>query len=586
MATEPTEEFGRVSRVRGRVFETVSLASSLLGIVALAILLAFVVTDAFGLGAADEGWILAYVVTLVVPTLALWSYRLEDRTVVARAGAGLALGAPVALALETALASVGVTIPTLDWELLYLFGVVVPASGAVLVAGRDGPVGAAAHGLLGRVLGGTLLAVGVVLVYEIVSPQLWALVYTLSVLPAVGVTVAAGRHPESSLGRLRVPVAVAGFLAAVAVHRLLVFTVPYWAFFAWSLAVPVAAGVALVEARGDSRRRRLVVGGTTLALVLAGSLAVGTQGVPAGYGLLVLLGLVPAGRYAVRTARRYPDRVGLLAPVVLGLGVLFGTLLASALGLAGPDPWLDWGFLTDPPSGTASLAGFYPAIVGSALIIGVVALLSFAFGVGTAVFLEEYTADEGVVGSVTRLIQINIANLAAVPSVVYGLLGLGLFANVLGLGLGTVITAGLTLSLLILPITIIAAQEALRSVPDELRQASDAMGATRWQTTRNVVLPEALPGIFTGTILALGRAIGETAPLLLVGSVAARTAAPSGIFDKVAAMPLQLFNWYAQPPPFPRGVVPAGVVTLLVVLLAMNGTAVVLRNRYQRGDGS
>mgnify|MGYP000595619733 CR=1 FL=1 len=584
MATESSSEFGRVSRVRGTVFEGISFASSVLGIIVLAMLLAFVVVDAFGLDAADDGWILTYVVTLVVPMLALWSYRLDDPTLVRRAAAALLVGAPAAFLVEWMLGTVGVSVPVLNGGILYLFAVVVPVTAAVFTVGRDGPVGAAASGVSSRIVAGAMLAVAAMLLFEVVPPQLWFLVYTFAVVPVVGLTVYSRRGAWEPASWLRLPVAVFGILAAVGIHRLVIFLVPYWTMHVWSLAVPIAAGVGALAADGRSTREGLTAGGLTLLGLILGSLAIGTQGIAAGYGLFVLLGLVPAGIYAARTANVSPERIGLLAPVVVVLGAALGTAIVATLGFAGPDPWLDWGFLTNPTSGDPAQAGFYPAIVGSVLIIAVVAVLSFAFGVGTAVFLEEYTSDEGLVGSLTRLVQINIANLAAVPSVVYGLLGLGLFANLLGFGLGTVVTAGLTLSLLILPITIIAAQEALRAVPDELRQGSDAMGATRWQTTRNVVIPEALPGIFTGTILALGRAIGETAPLLLVGAVTASTAAPSSIADKVSAMPLQLFNWYSLPAPFPRGVVPAGVVTLLFVLLVMNGTAIVLRNSFERSE--
>jgi phosphate transport system permease protein len=210
-------------------------------------------------------------------------------------------------------------------------------------------------------------------------------------------------------------------------------------------------------------------------------------------------------------------------------------------------------------------------------------VLSFVLGVGAAVFLEEYAADTGLVGRLTRLIQINIANLAAVPSVVYGLLGLGLFANLLGFGFGTAVTIALTLSLLILPITVISAQEAVRSVPDELRQGSYAMGATRWQTIKNVVLPEAMPGMLTGTILALGRAIGETAPLIMVGAATTVFSAPNSILSRFSAMPMQIYAWANYPQAeFRYGVVAAGVVTLLIVLLAMNGTAIIIRNRMER----
>jgi len=206
------------------------------------------------------------------------------------------------------------------------------------------------------------------------------------------------------------------------------------------------------------------------------------------------------------------------------------------------------------------------------IIIALVAVLSFVLGVGTSVFLEEYMPGSGILGSLTRLLQVNIANLAAIPSVVYGLLGLGLFANLLGFGLGTAVTASLTLSLLILPITIISAQEAIRSVPDDLRRGSDAMGATRWQTTKNVVLPEAFPGILTGTILALGRAIGETAPLIMIGAATTVFSAPDSLFSRFSAMPMQIYAWANFPQAeFRYGVVAAGVITLLIILVGMNG---------------
>jgi phosphate transport system permease protein len=187
-----------------------------------------------------------------------------------------------------------------------------------------------------------------------------------------------------------------------------------------------------------------------------------------------------------------------------------------------------------------------------------------------------------VLGSIPRLPQVNLAHLAAVPSVVYGLLGLGLFANLMGFGYGTVVTASLTLTLLILPITIVSAQEAIRAVPDEMRRGSEAMGATRWQTTKNIVLPQALPGILTGIILSLGRAIGETAPLIMIGAATTVFNPPFNIMSKISAMPMQIYAWsdYAVAE-FRYGVVAAGVTTLLVVLLGMNATAIVLRNRSE-----
>ncbi|WP_254769387.1 phosphate ABC transporter permease PstA [Salinilacihabitans rarus] len=262
---------------------------------------------------------------------------------------------------------------------------------------------------------------------------------------------------------------------------------------------------------------------------------------------------------------------------IVSLAVLLANVAVDAVG------WLTWDFLTRQPSlRDPHEAGFYPALLGSIALMLLIALVTFPLGVGAAIYLEEYASD----GPLTRFIQINIANLAGVPSVVYGLLGLGLFVSLLDLGFGTLIVAGFTVSLLILPIVIISAQEAIRAVPDSLRQASYGMGATKWQTIRNVVLPRAMPGILTGTILALGRAIGETAPLIMIGAPTVVFGAPNSLFSKISAMPLQIYTWADQPQlEFQYGVVAAGVVTLLVVLLSINSVAILIRNRYQRRTG-
>ncbi|WP_049920885.1 phosphate ABC transporter permease PstA [Halopiger djelfimassiliensis] len=267
---------------------------------------------------------------------------------------------------------------------------------------------------------------------------------------------------------------------------------------------------------------------------------------------------------------------------ILALAVLLLNVLVDALALFDPahGPWIDWGFITGPPSFSDPYeAGFFPAIVGSIALMLVIALITFPLGVGAAIYLEEYASD----GYLTQFVQLNIANLAGVPSVVYGLLGLGLFVSLLDLGFGTLLVAGFTVSLLILPIVIISAQEAIRSVPDSQRQASYGMGATKWQTIRNVVLPRAMPGILTGTILALGRAIGETAPLIMIGAPTAVFGVPNSLFSKISAMPMQIFTWADRPEmEFQYGVVAAGVVTLLVILLSINSIAILIRNRFQQ----
>ncbi|KYH26093.1 phosphate transporter permease subunit PtsA [Halalkalicoccus paucihalophilus] len=257
---------------------------------------------------------------------------------------------------------------------------------------------------------------------------------------------------------------------------------------------------------------------------------------------------------------------------IVTLAVLLVYVTVDAVG------WLDWQFLTSPPHPLAEEAGIFPALVGSIVLMVLIALVTFPLGVGAAIYLEEYASD----GRLTRFIQLNIANLAGVPSVVYGLLGLGLFVQLLSFGYGTLLVAAFTVSLLILPIVIIAAQEAIRSVPDSLRQASYGMGATKRQTIRNVVLPRSLPGIMTGTILALGRAIGETAPLIMIGVPTTVFGVPNGLFAKFSAMPMQIYTWSSYPDTaFQYGVVSAGVVTLLVVLLSINSIAILIRNKYQ-----
>ncbi len=275
--------------------------------------------------------------------------------------------------------------------------------------------------------------------------------------------------------------------------------------------------------------------------------------------------------------RRRVDRFfrGLcLAATLTGLAVLV-ILLADVL--ADGRRHLDGQFLTQFNSRVAERAGIYPALMGSLWVVGVAAPLLLLLGVGTAVYLEEYGGDSFW----ARLIKINIDNLAGVPSIIYGILGLALFVR--GLGLGTVVLAGaLTMALLVLPVVIVATQEALRAVPASLRHASYALGATRWQTTWRVVLPAALPGIMTGTILALSRAIGETAPLIVVGAVTFVRFVPASLFDPYTVLPIQIYSWIMLPQDVFKELAAAGIVVLLVLLLLLNGAAIYLRNRYQQ----
>jgi phosphate transport system permease protein len=256
--------------------------------------------------------------------------------------------------------------------------------------------------------------------------------------------------------------------------------------------------------------------------------------------------------------------------------------------------WLSVDFVTSPQSPQAEVAGVRTAILGSLWIVGVTILFSFPVGVGAAVYLEEYARDTRL----NRLVQTNINNLAGVPSIIYGMLGLAIFVRILeaftsGAAFGgveggatangrTIVSAGLTLGLLILPIIIINAQEAIRAVPQSLRSAGMALGASQWQTIRAHVLPNAIPGILTGAILAVARALGETAPLVVVGASTFITADPTGPFSKFTALPIQIFQWTSRPQDEFRNIAAAAIIVLLVLLLTLNATAIVLRNRYAR----
>lgn len=253
--------------------------------------------------------------------------------------------------------------------------------------------------------------------------------------------------------------------------------------------------------------------------------------------------------------------------------------------------WLTLDFLKQTMSSEAELAGIKTALLGSLILILITILVAFPLGVGAAIYLEEYA---GKKGWINRIIQTNIDNLAGVPSIVYGILGLAIFVRTLAPFTSgeifriedqngrTLLSAGLTMAILILPILIINAQEAIRAVPESLRMASYGMGATRWQTIRDHVLPEALPGILTGTILAVSRAIGETAPLIIVGAATYITTNPTGPFSYFTAMPIQIYNWTARPQDQFRNLAAAAILVLLIVLLSMNAIAIYFRNRSSR----
>ncbi len=257
--------------------------------------------------------------------------------------------------------------------------------------------------------------------------------------------------------------------------------------------------------------------------------------------------------------------------------VLLAVLLVHATreGL----PWLDLQFLRDFPSRFPQRAGIKSALWGTLWLISLTAAFSIPVGVAAAIYLEEYARR----GRLSAMIDVSIANLAGVPSIVYGILGLAIFVRWLALG-RSVLAGALTMSLLILPVIIIASREALRAVPASIRRAAYALGATPWQTIRHHVLPAALPGILTGTILALSRAIGETAPLIMIGALTYVAFVPEGPMDAFTALPIQIFNWVSRPQEEFHELAAAGIVVLLTVLLLMNAAAVFIRHRSQRSQ--
>jgi phosphate transport system permease protein len=539
------EGFGQVSRTVGTVFRYLLLAATMFGIVTLAVLLVYVANDAIRPLTADPGWYLTYFLTLVVPTLLVGAYvRKRDH---AAFSFGVFL---VGLLVVSLMFSGGVGLLVVDVvpplvALSFAIGLVIPAAVAVVLTRNS-------H----RISFTTRLAAT-------------SLAFYLSLFGLPGpIGDAAGLPPV-----------VPSFVQII--QSIPVIPVD-WMMVAAVVGGGSAAAVGAYVAGVRDARSGLYAGLAAFAVSLASAVVgpfVGIDPVPAV--VVAAVALVPTAAYAWRGAfgeNGTPAGLGFAATVVVG--ALVGAAAVEAFGFAGPQSWVDWQFLTSSHSGSAVDAGLYPAIGGSILLMSTVAALSFPLGVGAAVYLEEYAPDNAL----TRFVDVNISNLAGVPSVVYGLLGLGVFVTYLGRSAGTVLVGGATLALLILPIVIISSREAIRSVPSDLRQASYGMGATRWQTVRNVVLPEAFPGILTGTILALGRAIGETAPLIMIGAPNVVFSLPTALNSKVSAMPLQVYAWSSlfASEDFYTKAVPAGVVVLLAVLLAMNSVAIVLRNKFER----
>jgi phosphate transport system permease protein len=271
-----------------------------------------------------------------------------------------------------------------------------------------------------------------------------------------------------------------------------------------------------------------------------------------------------------------------LAKTLFFLSTLFGLIVLVVLiyrVLKDGLPWIDMDFLLNRLSTDPERAGIWGAITGTLWLMVVVAPVTMLLGIGTAIYLEEYATK----GRISSFIKTNISNLAGVPSVVFGILGLTVFARTLDLG-SVVLAGGLTMALLVLPVVVVASQEAIRAVPQFLREASYGMGATKWQTIKNVVLPAALPGILTGVILALSRAIGETAPLVVIGIPALLIPIPDGIFDKFTILPVQIYYWTIDSALVAEyaNLAAATIVILLLVLFVMNSIAILIRNKFQK----
>ncbi len=256
---------------------------------------------------------------------------------------------------------------------------------------------------------------------------------------------------------------------------------------------------------------------------------------------------------------------------LLVLAVLLGDILYRGFNR------LDWNFITDLPSRLPRRAGIYTALIGMIWVLVMTVLISFPLGIGAGIYLEEY----GVKNRFARIVELNIANLAGVPSIIYGILGLQVFVRLAGLG-NSILAGSLTLSLLILPIIIVSTREAIKAVPKSLREGSYAMGASKWQTISRIVLPASFGGIITGLILAISRAIGETAPLIVVGALVYVPFVPNGPLDEFTVLPIQIFNWVTRPQ---SGFVinaAAAIIVLLSFTFFMNGIAVYLRNRWNK----
>lgn len=538
MATESEDTGGmhratgtRLRRLKGQLFEGVLLGSTLVGILSLLVLFGYIAFDAFRPLTASVRWYLLYFGALVAPTAAFtWYARRHPAVRAANTMAFAVVFGSLVVSLVTYVVADAVS--PYDVLIYLLFGVVPP----LLV------------GVYGRVTDERTYTGPAIPVASVLGLGVAALLYGV-LRPVVGIAA----QWIAYFGITTLP--VAGVIGAVVARR-------------WSPRQGVIAIVAVLLS----------------TLLLAGGL-LGAGIDPSFWTVLFSAFVVPVGYVVGSTVLTNSEgRIGVLGPFVLIGGVLAGAALERQLAIQGLESFLTPTLLLESWHGrVASEAGVYPQLVGSIVVVGLMAILAFPVGISAAVYLEEYAPKSGWGSRLATLLEVNISNLAGVPSVVYGLLGLALFRRTLDFGTGIVVSASGTLGLLILPIVVVSAQEAIRAVPDSLREASYGMGASRWQTLRNVVFPEAVPGILTGTILALARAIGETAPLVMIAVSATTYTPPKGLLSSATALPLQIFAARSSAlPEFRHGVVPATAIVLLALMLVMNATAVVVRNRYER----
>lgn len=520
----------RRKRITGTLFEVALIGATLLGILSLLVLFGYIAFDAFQPLTASVQWYLLYFAVLVAPTAAFTLYARQT---------------PAVRTVNTRAFAVG-------------GGAVVASLTTYVVADALSPYDVLIYAAFGSLPPLAVMAYG-----RLQDENTYA-------GPAIPVSILVG--------------IVAGWLTYPVIRPPVGILAAWIAYFGF-VTLPVAGLLGWIVAARRSTRDGLKVAGAVIVLALAAAVGgILLRIDPSFLVVITSMGVVPIMYVLKRAVDQNPaGRVGVLGPFILVGGILLGAILERVLGIQGLEAYLTPSLLLNSWDGlTASNAGVYPQIVGSIIIVGFMAVLAFPVGIGAAVYLEEYAPQTGWGGRLASLLEVNISNLAGVPSVVYGLLGLALFRNTFGFGTGVVAAASGTLGLLILPIVVVSAQEAIRSVPDSLRRASYGVGGSRWQTLREVVIPEAVPGILTGTILALARAIGETAPLVIIAVATTTYSPPSGLFSSATALPLQIFAASSNAKPeFRHGVVPAAAIVLLSLMLLMNATAIVLRNKYQ-----